>query len=273
MNVGIDFTEYSPISPAAIKSAGYSFVMGYISNTPSKDLTNPSDFVNAGLQVGLVFETTADRVLSGYAGGIVDGAISENAANNRRYPTWAPIFIAVDFPENGADANTIQQYLQGFSKNTTRPVGIYGDFWVIENFVGKGAVFGWQTVAWSSGQVSSKAHIFQRNYHTMPVPYGSSETWYDEDVMLIPLPLMGSSTPLPVPSPIARKGKKMYLFQSPSNGIWIQDNIGYHHVREMATVTEFIKAGVPLYQISDAEHTEWVTAQSVINGVPVTSAK
>jgi hypothetical protein len=54
------------------------------------------------------------------------------------------------------------------------------------------------------GQLSAKAHIYQRNSHVWPIIPGTSATSFDEDILCIPLPLMGAgSSPPPSPTPPA----------------------------------------------------------------------
>jgi hypothetical protein len=66
---GIDFAYTHP-NPAAVRAAGYQFVLGYVSNSPGKNLTAAlaSAYRAAGLGVGLVWETAADRVSPGRRG-------------------------------------------------------------------------------------------------------------------------------------------------------------------------------------------------------------
>lgn len=194
---GVDFAWTKP-SPQAVKAAGFTFVVGYSSGDPSKDLTKSllAGYRAAGLRVGLVRETTANRVLDGAAAGDADGKAAEAQANAIGYPTTAPIFFAVDFDAQPAQYAAIAAYAAAFNKATRRPVGIYGSYDVIEHFVTPGhqpIQYGWQTAAWSHGLLSAKAHLYQRNKfsgHYKPIA-GVPSNSYDEDVLCHDLPLAG----------------------------------------------------------------------------------
>lgn len=201
---GADFAWTKP-SPQALLDAGNSFVLGYISDDASKDLQNPMDYVNAGLRVGLVFETYTNRAAEGYGSGKADGQHSEQAANARGYPVDAPLFFAVDYDAQPGDFGAIQDYANGFNEATRRPVGIYGSFTVVEHFVTLGQApiqFGWQAAAWSGGNLSSKAHLYQRIGQTHTPIGGVPSSAYDENVLCIDLPLAGKIAAPPQPNGI-----------------------------------------------------------------------
>ena len=203
---GIDFAWARP-APPAVKQCGYSFVIGYLSGGGSKDLTAAqiAAYRAAGLMVGLVWETTANRVTGGAAAGAADGAAAEAEADRVGYPRDAVIFFAVDFDAQPSDFSTIAAYAAAFNQATNRPVGIYGSFDVVEHFVTPGqqpVQYGWQTAAWSNGELSAKAHLYQRVGHVnWPIIPGISALDFDEDVLCIPLPLMGAAAPAPKPVP------------------------------------------------------------------------
>lgn len=208
---GCDFSFTKP-NPTALKNAGYSFVLGYISNDPSKDLSagQIAAYHSAGLKVGLVFETTAGRVLSGSAGGKADGSQAHVAANARGYAANAPIFYAVDFDATTSQYATIDAYGREFNLTNVRPVGPYAHHNYIEHAVTPGMQpnsVGWQTAAWSGGLLSAKASIYQRSvhYHSLVVPANQ----FDEDVICRGIVLHGGTlspggTPLPTPPPPLR---------------------------------------------------------------------
>lgn len=201
---GVDFAWGKP-DPVATRNCGYTFVMGYLSGGGTKDLTaaHVQAYRAAGLNVGLVWETSATRVQGGAAAGAADGAAAEAEANTVGYPTNCVIFFAVDFAATTADFPAIQAYAQAFNNATRRPIGIYGSFNVVEHFVGTAGIqYGWQTAAWSAGNFSAKAHLYQRAAHTnWPLIPGIDPANYDEDVQCLPLPLFGEVAPTPTPPP------------------------------------------------------------------------
>lgn len=71
---GVDFSYTKP-PPARLVELGYEFIVGYFSTPPSnpkKNLTNPHDYLDAGLNVVYVFEKSATRATEGGHAGYVD---------------------------------------------------------------------------------------------------------------------------------------------------------------------------------------------------------
>jgi hypothetical protein len=193
---GIDVAWTKP-DPVNTRNAGYTLVIGYMSGDPTKNLRGPqiAAYRAAGLQVGLVWETSANRVLGGAAAGAADGAAADAQATAAGYPADCVLFFAVDFAATPAQFPVIDAYKRAFTAATVRPVGVYGSFAVVERFTGTpGCDYGWQTSAWSGSQLSAKAHLYQRAGHTWPAIPGMTANSYDEDVLCRPLPLFGSTS-------------------------------------------------------------------------------
>src|SRR6185369_14146379 len=93
---------------------GKHFIVGYVSHDVSKNLTEQEcqAYLDAGIAVGLVWETTRERALSGRAGGSPDGIEARRQARALGFPDSKPIGFAVDF-------NATAQQLQAL-------VGPYG---------------------------------------------------------------------------------------------------------------------------------------------------
>lgn len=178
---------------AAIKAAGYSGVIGYISTDPSKDLTGPQarGYLNEGLVVAFVFETTAGRATAGKGAGASDRTYAEQQAHKRGYPTSCPIFYAVD---GDYDPRAVLPYFTGVDGGQEYPAGVYGSHRVVETVLkAKLARFGWQTEAWSGSAVSTAAHLYQRTGKTARPIAGVKGSAYDEDVVLARVPLWGGA--------------------------------------------------------------------------------
>lgn len=187
-------------APNAVKAAGYRGVIGYISHDATKDMsaTHAKAYTDAGLVVGLVFETTASRATSGKAGGAADRQFAEQAAKQRGYPAGAPIFYAVD---GDFSPTQVQPYFQGL-QGGSHPVGVYGSIKVCEAMVKAGlAKFAWQTEAWSGASISGVAHLYQRTGKTLPAIAGVKGSAYDEDAVLKRIPLWGGALAPPSPPP------------------------------------------------------------------------
>lgn len=189
MNVGdlwIDFAFTKP--PAAnVRDAGYKGVIGYISHDSTKDLQGgqAQAYLNAGLDVAYVWETTATRAAAGYAAGRQDVIEANNAASARGYPAWGVIFYAVDFDASPAG---VLSYFDGVHDQGGRPAGIYAGIRPIDSIAGTNTItYGWQTAAWSGGQVSGRAHLYQRSSRTRNIA-GIDPSSTDEDVVLRPFP-------------------------------------------------------------------------------------
>ena len=184
--LGVDYAWAHP-APAAVKADGYGFVLRYLSTDPAKNLT-PAEVKglhDAGLSVGVVWETAAQRALDGEAAGQADAHAAEAQADALGYPAGCPIFYAVDFGATGAQMPTVEAYFAGIRAMARRPVGVYGSAAVVEAVLAVGAAeFAWQTCAWSGTGVSTRAHLYQRLHPTRAAISGT-----DEDVLLQPVPL------------------------------------------------------------------------------------
>ncbi len=192
--IGFDFSYAKPHS-ASMADAGYDFAIGYVSPNPAKNIGADlmAAYRDAGIGVGLVWESTAGRALEGRAAGQQDGQAAEAQADALGYPARAVLFFAVDKDTTRADRPAIREYAEAFNEATRRPVGIFGEADVIDHFVtpGKPPVqYGWQTLAWSKGRVSEKADLFKRVGHpSRPVPAGMSPKAFDEVLEISPVPL------------------------------------------------------------------------------------
>jgi hypothetical protein len=170
---GVDYAWSKP-DPAALHGDGVKFAMRYLSHDASKNLTagELKRLRNHGIAVGLVWESTANRALSGYAGGVADAKVAASqAAALGLGPTpadWGlapglPIYFAVDFDATDAQKPTIATYLKGAASVLGKDhVGVYGGYWVIKHCVDHDVCsWFWQTYAWSGGRVHPKTHIYQ----------------------------------------------------------------------------------------------------------------
>lgn len=198
-------------APHAVKAAGYVGVIGYISHdNTGKDMSaaQAKAYRKAGLFVGFVFETTAGEAKRGRAAGVGDRVFAESQAKARGYPTGCVIFYAVDFDAT-PKATEVLPYFGGVGAGDAYPSGVYGEDDVVEAVLAAGKVrYGWQTVAWSQGELNKHAHLFQRNTRTHAIK-GVKSSGYDEDVLLKPLPLWGGTiAPEPVKPPVVKPAAK-----------------------------------------------------------------
>lgn len=179
MTLAVDYAWNGP-SLTSIKQAGYTGILRYLSHDGSKNLSpQERDAARAlGLDICLVWETTADRAGQGNLAGVQDARDANNMANTLNYPRTCAMYYAVDFD---ASADQVRPYFQGIATSGGRPVGVYGGINVVEGIMRQGlAKYGWQTVAWSGGLVSKMAHLYQRLKPTTAL-----QGDYDEDAVLI----------------------------------------------------------------------------------------
>ncbi|HWU22795.1 MAG TPA: glycoside hydrolase domain-containing protein [Nocardioides sp.] len=204
--LGIDYSYARP-DPAAIRAAGYSFAVRYISGVAGKDLAaaEARALHAAGLSILLVFETTASRASQGAAAGAIDAAAAERLADALHYPAACPVFYAVDF---NADPLQVEAYFDAVRRAARHPVGIYGGVRVMTVT----ADYRWQACAWSGAVVSPHAHLYQRLHPTVAHPIKGT----DEDIMLMPVPMWDPApahgpapSPPPVPAPRPLSGRRL----------------------------------------------------------------
>lgn len=161
---GIDYSWFR-VGGANIKAAGFNFVCRYLSYNPGKNISaaEAADLLNNDLGIILVWETTATRALSGRAGGIADAHEALNQANACGQPNFLPIYFAVDFDATPAQQGAIDEYLRGAGQVLGPEwVGVYGGYWIVKRCFDNGSArWGWQTYAWSGGNIEGRAHIYQ----------------------------------------------------------------------------------------------------------------
>lgn len=191
----LDYSFARP-SIATIKALGYGGVMRYLSlpadNPKNITATEAHALRAAGLKIGLVWETTANRASAGAAAGTADAHAANAQADALGYPKGAVIFYAVDFDASVAQ---VKPYFDALKAAPGRPVGLYGGI----KLTGiKLTSYNWQTVAWSNGNVDGDANLYQRLHATVKgAPSGT-----DENILLNPFPAWGSvRTPKPKPQP------------------------------------------------------------------------
>ncbi|MCP2168141.1 DUF1906 domain-containing protein [Goodfellowiella coeruleoviolacea] len=163
---GLDYST-GPPSAAAVRAAGYRFVVRYLSRPGNRKNITAREFADMtrnGVAVALVFETTANRALSGYAGGQADARAAAEQAAAVGMPSSRPIYFAVDFDAQPHQLGAIDAYLRG-AASVLGPgrIGVYGSYSVVRHCLDAGtARYAWQTAAWSGGRADLRAHLFQR---------------------------------------------------------------------------------------------------------------
>jgi hypothetical protein len=160
---GIDYE--GGLTGAQVKASGASFVCRYLSDYPPKNLTR-AEFENLhshGIDIVTVWETYANRALSGHAAGAVDAKDAEEQARWIGIPDGRPIFFAIDFDETPSEAEAVRQYFGGVNSVLGRDrTGAYGGYWSVKRLFDAGLIkYGWQTYAWSGGNWDHRAQLQQ----------------------------------------------------------------------------------------------------------------
>jgi hypothetical protein len=156
--LGFDYTQR--IEPAALKAAGCQVAFRYLSNPGwPKNLTlaEANELLDAGIAIVLNYETTADFMLSGFAGGQRAAQSARSQARALMAPATTRIFYSADFNVSAAQVPTVLDFLSGASSQDG--MGEVGDYGGLRMVLAAGAVGypEWQTVAWSGGQWARNA--------------------------------------------------------------------------------------------------------------------
>jgi hypothetical protein len=165
------YTDHSWGRPGAqaIKDSGYLGVMRYTgdpANGKNLGRAEMDEYHRLGLLVGHIWETTANRVLSGFPGGAEDGPKANWWLDQLGVPDDVTIVgTCVDFAASPEQIRgPIRDYAIGFSRNSKRRQIPYGNDVALNILCSETDLFpcGWQTVAWSGGRLSRYACMLQQ---------------------------------------------------------------------------------------------------------------
>lgn len=160
MSLVLDIAWDRPTT-AQIKATGAVGVMRYFSPDATKNITaaEVADYTANGLAVGTVFESTAGRATGGHQDGVDDAHLAEEERVLAGLPDTHRHHFAVD---SDVPWSSVQAYFDGAASVVgLARTGTYGSFRVIEGAYGHGIRKLWQTSAWSGGQLSSHATLYQ----------------------------------------------------------------------------------------------------------------
>lgn len=189
--LSLDYDTARPPSYAAVKAAGYSAVWRYLDGgaVPGKSLSaaEAEALHEAGLGIGLVWETTGQRALGGGPAGSADGAAAGKQARAIGVAPGSPVLCNVgDFAASAAQIGAIHAYYYGFrvALGDYQPGG-YATGYIIDQLVAGGAIGLWWQNAMDDGGlagsvVSPHASVYQRTGHTHTIAGFPDGAW-DED--------------------------------------------------------------------------------------------
>lgn len=213
---GLDYAG-GRISGTALKAAGISFVCRYLtdggSGLPGKQLvgTEFADLTANGIAVVFNWETTTDFTLGGAAQGTADAtsALSYIRTLPGMQEANPVVYFSADFDATPDNQTPINAYLSAAAAVLGGPqfVGIYGGYWPLSRALDAGVCkYGWQTEAWSGGNIDSRINIMQRNglgYQTVGgVQCDINEAHTDDFGQFFGAP----PTPIPAPTPTPAPG-------------------------------------------------------------------
>jgi Domain of unknown function (DUF1906) len=165
----IEIVDYSYSKPGAQAIINYGAIgaMRYLGNDSRCIFAAERDeLLNAGLGIGLIWETKADRTLDGYNAGRDDAHLANNYANNLGAPGWVPIYYATDFHAQGNQiTGPICDYYRAARDYGGREVRCYGGAPVLDHLHDHLGLRGaWQPAAasWSDYRMSPYAVMHQQ---------------------------------------------------------------------------------------------------------------
>ena len=207
--LGLDYAGGRP-GGAAIRAAGYSFVVRYLSDggpsLPGKLLTPAeyADLMAHDVVVAVNWETVADRMKAGYDAAVLDAPRGDAQLRAVGHGPDRPIYFSADWDATPADQAEIDDYLRGAASVIgAGRVGIYGSYWVVKRCLDNGsAAWAWQTGAWSGGNRDPRAHIYQRiGYVTVGGVQCDVNEALQDDYGQHPLGSIPPEPPMPGPGP------------------------------------------------------------------------
>ena len=165
MREGVDYAWGDP-GTKALKAAGKTFVCRYVStfgNTKNITANEAKTLTSAGLDLAIVFETSAARALMGRQAGRNDATSAQKQVVAAGGPADSVVYFAVDFDATLAEQTAINDYLAGAASLLGKDkVGVYGGYWVVKRALDAGVCkFAWQTYAWSGGRWDPRAQLQQ----------------------------------------------------------------------------------------------------------------
>lgn len=151
----------------AMAAAGMKFVCRYLVPVQYawKRLTRKeAEAITAtGMQVVSVFQRGNNDAAGGAINGTRDGKAAFQEAMLIGQPAGTAIYFTVDYDAQPKDYGVIEAYLREAAKELPGyAVGVYGSYAVVEEMAKRGACkHFWQTYAWSKGQLSRAANLYQ----------------------------------------------------------------------------------------------------------------
>lgn len=151
--IGFDYTDR--IAPAALRAAGCSVAIRYTtwSGWPKSLTPGEADELHAaGIPIAANFESTADRMLGGYAAGHADAIEARGHLGDDHMPTGLKVWFSADWDVQPGQVPAVLDYMHGAADGLGSKdlAGLYGGLRAVRAAADAGFAI-WQTVAWSGG--------------------------------------------------------------------------------------------------------------------------
>lgn len=174
--------------------------MRYLSPYASKNLssTERKALHDAGISVGVVWESTAKRPESGHAAGVADAKAALALLKSLGAPDSTAVYFAVDYDTTVGPH--ITAYLEGAASVLgLARVGVYGGYKIVKACFDKALItYGWQTYAWSGGKWDARAQLQQ---YSNGLTLGGGDVDYCHLIKPAGLWEPKAVTPAPKPTP------------------------------------------------------------------------
>jgi hypothetical protein len=164
--IGLDYSA-GRISGVDVADAGHKFVMRYLWFPGQRHayLTaeEARDLRAAGIAIGLIFESIANRAVQGWDAGVADANIAAAQLADVGAPADQVIYFTIDFDASEGQQPAIDDYFRGAASVVgIDRVGCYAGYWPLSRLLDSGLVrYGWQTLAWSGDNREARAALFQ----------------------------------------------------------------------------------------------------------------
>ena len=150
--------------PTELRLAGKRGVLMYLKNATRADVNAAHA---SGLDVGLIWESTGQRVRYGFAAGRADAIAASAACRKLGAPAWQPIYFAeADFDIQPSELPALVAYVAGVSSAIGTPRnGEYGGRLACASYLASRHVrYVWQTLAWSGTPVRWLSGVTVQQY-------------------------------------------------------------------------------------------------------------
>ncbi len=246
----IDYSWGRP-TPRQIRDSGYLGAFRYLGGD-SEDFTGHQGrdiskaelnaLINERLLVGFVWETSANRVLSGRAGGVEDGQKANWYMDALGIPRSVPVIgVTVDFDAHHDQLiSPIAEYARGMKASSAREVYPYGSYNTLEVLCGELKLFpcGWQCAAWSGNGTGSGGFIGGRRlsrYACMyqDVGYVLSDTSDHNIILMTDMIKRLAWNPLLTVNPQAQQKDEddmASVVRPKKDSVWLKKHIDEGHV-------------------------------------------